>query len=241
MRVFRNDNCAWMVLAFAIAVAGCADDGMPAARGGGAAAISEMAAASGRTAEAGGEVATDSSKPAIRWLDDANALALADVMNGSQLAAADAELSAWHVDTIRAFAAEMAREHAALQHSIDSASDAMKITPVTPALAPLVRARMQAQVDSMYEHAGRAFDRAYLDEAVASHQLMHLYLARLSAAAENAGVQQVLTAAADTVASQIGRATALRTIVAAADSAAADSLAKRAARRAARVRGEANR
>lgn len=239
MRAFRIHNRLWFLLAVATAVAACADHGAPADSG--RAAASRSSTVRANSAEAGGEVAHDSAKAPIRWLDDANALALVNVMNGSQLAAADAELSTWHVDTIRAFAAEMAREHAALQRSLDSAAEAMKIAPVTPALAALVRARMQKQIDSIYAHGGRAFDRAYLDEAIASHQLMYLYLGRLSAVATNSGFQQLLTAASDSVRSQLRRASTLRAMIAAADSAAADSVAKREARRAAKLKAEANR
>jgi predicted outer membrane protein len=242
MRVHTANNRIRMLLAAAIlltaALGACADDDSSLARSD---AGSRPTVARPKISEAGGDVASDSAPPAVRWLDDANAVALFDVMNGRQLAAADAELSTWHVDTVRAFAAEMAREHSALQRSIDSAAAALALTPVTPALAALVRARMQAQIDSIYEHAGRGFDRAYLDQAVASHQLMHEYLLRLSAVAANPGLQDVLQAASDSVKSQLARAKALRAAFAAADSAAADSAAKRAARRAARLKGEGNR
>lgn len=239
MCVHRGENRRWILLALSVALAGCSDDGAPAAERG--AVTSGSSAVARTTAEAGGEVASDSTRPVVRWLDDANALALVNVMNGRQLAAADAELSTWHVDTVRAFAAELARGHAALQRSIDSAAEALKIMPVTPALAPLVRARMQAQIDSMYEHGGRAFDRAYVDQAVVSHRLMQQYLDRLSAAVTSSALHDVLTTASDTVKAQLRRATALRGVMAAADSAAADSAAKRAARRAARLNGATRR
>jgi predicted outer membrane protein len=238
MSAFRAENQLRLVLLLAIAAAGCGHDGARHAERGPA--VADLGV-SRRANEAGGEVASDSAKPALHWLDDANAVALVNLMNGRQLAAADAELSSWHVDTVRAFAAEMSREHSAMQRSIDSIAEALKLVPVTPALAPLVRARMQMQIDSMWQHAGRGFDRAYLDQAVSSHQLMLLYLSRLSAAAESPALQQVLAVASDSVQSQLKRATALRTAFAVADSAAADSAARRAARRAARLKGESGR
>lgn len=236
MRAHITDSHLRIVLALTIACTGCADRdaARPARRG---AAVTDSTSRR-TTTEAAGEVAPDSAKHAVRWLDDANVVALLNAMNGRQLAAADAELSSWHLETVRAFAAEMAREHAALQRSIDSATTALQIAPVSPALAALVRARMQGPIDSMWRHDGRAFDRAYLDQAISSHQLMYLYLSRLSTIAENQGLQQVLSAASDTVKSQLRRAMALRATFAPADSAAADSAAKRAARRAARLKAE---
>lgn len=192
------------------------------------------AAPSRATAEVGGEVAPDSSRPRVRWISDANVLAIAAAMHYKQLAAADAELSTWHVDTVRAFAAAMAREHSAMQRTIDSVAGALQLAPVTPALGTLVQLRMQRQIDSIYLHGGRAFDRAFLDQQIASHRLMYEYLVGLAAAAERPALQRVLTTAADSVRSQGARAAELRAFFAKQDSAAADSAAKRAARRAAR-------
>ena len=48
-----------------------------------------------------------------RQHNDANVLAIVTTMNQRQMAAADAELSTWHVDTVRAFAASMYREQLA--------------------------------------------------------------------------------------------------------------------------------
>lgn len=194
------------------------------------------AAPSSATTAVGGEVARDSARPAIRWINDANVLAIAAAMNYKQLAAADAELSTWHVDTVRAFAAEMAREHAAMQRTMDSIAGALQIEPVKPALGTLVQLRMQRQIDSIYMHGGRAFDRAFLDQQIASHRLMYDYLSRLAAVAEQPALQQVLTTVADSVRSQTARAVELRTMFAKQDSAAADSAAKAAARRAARLK-----
>lgn len=226
-------RCVVVALVAVVAsLAACADDRSAAysgqARDSGSLAPREIAA------EAGGEVARDSSEKPLRWLNDANALALASAMNGKELAAADAELSTWHVDTVRAFAAEMAREHSALQRSIDSAADAFRLVPAAPALGSLVQARMQRQLDSVYAHGGKAFDRAYVEQQVASHQLMHEYLVRLAAVAERPGVRDVLSTLADSVQSQMARATAMRVIFAKADSVAADSAAARAARAARR-------
>ncbi|HSQ29103.1 MAG TPA: DUF4142 domain-containing protein [Gemmatimonadaceae bacterium] len=193
------------------------------------------AAPSRATVEVGGDIARDSGRPPVRWINDANVLAIAAAMHNKQLAAADAELSTWHVDTVRAFAAAMAREHSAMRRTLDSSASALQIAPVAPALGALVQIRMQRQIDSIYMHDGRAFDRAFLDQQIASHRLMYEYLVRLAAVAERPALQQVLTTAADSVQSQTARAVELRTLFANQDSAAADSAAKRAARRAARL------
>ena len=190
-----------------------------------------------KTAEAAGEVARDSASPRdnIKWLNDANVVAMLTTMNQRQVAAADAELSTWHVDTVRAFAAAMYREHTALQHSIDSLVEAVHIVPVLPALGATIRTQMQAQIDTIYQHGGRGFDRAYVMQAVAGHQLMAQYLGQLSAVADAPAVSTLVGSLTTAVQSQIARANAMRSLFAVADSIAADSAQRAAQRRAARA------
>jgi putative membrane protein len=190
-----------------------------------------------KTAQAAGEVARDSAAPRdnIKWLNDANVLAMVTTMNQRQLAAADAELSTWHVDTVRAFAASMYREHTALQHSIDSLAEAVHIAPVLPALGTTIRGQMQAQIDTIYQHGGRGFDRAYVMQAVGGHQLMAQYLSQLSAVSDAPAVATLLGSLTTAVQSQIARANAMRALFAIADSVTADSVRRAEERRAARA------
>jgi predicted outer membrane protein len=190
-----------------------------------------------KTAQAAGDVARDSAGPRdnIKWLNDANVLAIVTTMNQRQLAAADAELSTWHVDTVRAFAASMYREHTALQHSIDSLAEAVHIAPVLPALGTTIRGQMQAQIDTIYQHGGRGFDRAYVMQAVGGHQLMAQYLSQLSAVSDAPAVATLLGSMTTAVQSQITRANAMRALFAIADSVTADSVRRAEERRAARA------
>jgi predicted outer membrane protein len=190
-----------------------------------------------KTAQAAGDVARDSAGPRdnIKWLNDAHVLAIVTTMNQRQLAAADAELSTWHVDTVRAFAASMYREHTALQHSIDSLAEAVHIAPVLPALGTTIRGQMQAQIDTIYQHGGRGFDRAYVMQAVGGHQLMAQYLSQLSAVSDAPAVATLLGSLTTAVQSQIARANAMRGLFAIADSVTADSVRRAEERRAARA------
>lgn len=228
-------NRSWSVVAaFAAvaAIAACSKESPP-----NKSAAATAAARQPRTTEAAGEVAKDSAAPRdnIKWLNDANVIAMLTTMNQRQVAAADAELSTWHVDTVRAFATSMYREHTALQHSIDSLVEVVKIAPVLPALGTTIRGQMQAQIDSIYLHGGRGFDRAYVMQAIAGHQLMAQYLSQLSAIAEAPAVSTLIGSMTTMVQSQIARANAMRAMFAAADSVTADSLRRVEERRAARA------
>jgi len=194
------------------------------------------------TSEFAGEVSIDSSgaRPTVRWLTDANVLSLLSMMNYKQIAAADVELESWHLDNVRAFASTMAREHAELQHSIDSLADRIDIAPITPALAQTISAKLQRQIDSLRRSSSRSLDRAYLAQQVASHELMAGYVADLTGVAERPEVRVLLGSIGDRVGNQLSRARALLASVVTADSvAAADSAAKDRARLAARRAREA--
>lgn len=204
-----------------------------------AAAVAAACSTSSRdTNEAAGDVATHSSLdtaatgPTVRWLNDANLLALLGVMNSRQIAAADVELEAWHVDSVRAFAASVAREHAELQHATDSVAERIHVVPIAPALAHVVSARMQSQIDTVRRTYGRALDRVFIREQVSSYQLMADYINEMAAVAERPEVQSLLSMARDRVAAQLTRARVLQAQVAMADSAAAaDSAAKLGSRK----------
>ena len=189
------------------------------------------------TREASGVVLADSaltrgdSTITVKWLSDANVLALFNTMNGRQLAAHDIMLSSWHSDTVRALATLLVRAHTAMQRSADSLAGALGIVPVAPALTVQIRTEFQAQIDSMLRSRGMALDRAFVREQIDSHQLMANYLEQLAAASPTADVRTWIDAANAQVASQLTEITTQQRALVVADSIVADSLAKRAAAR----------
>jgi predicted outer membrane protein len=174
------------------------------------------------TVESAGDVINDSSSTPRkeRWVTDNNVLALLSAMNSRQSAAADIELESWHLDAVRAFAASMAREDAELQHSIDSLASRLGLTPVAPALAKPWLSVMQAQIDSMRHSRASTLDRAFVQQQIASHQVMSDYIGQLAAVAERPDVRSFLATAAARVSSQLDRARALQTTLIAVDTAA---------------------
>src|SRR4029078_11211114 len=92
-------NRSWNVvaaLAVVTTIAACSKKSQPPKQSAAATAASRQP----RTAEAAGDVAKDSAAPHdnIKWLSDANVVAMLTAMNQRQVAAADAELSTWHID-----------------------------------------------------------------------------------------------------------------------------------------------
>jgi hypothetical protein len=184
--------------------------------------------------EAGGTLAADSlgvrhdSAITIRWLNDANVIALVKTMNDRQIAAADLVLSAWHLDSVRVAATALIRQHTALQRSADSIAAVLQIAPVAPALTDSVRAAFQVHIDSMTSHVGYALDRAYLEQQVSTHALMTDYLTQLATVAQAPELRAWLESVKKQLAGQVTLVQAQQTALAVADSVRADSIAKRA-------------
>lgn len=185
------------------------------------------------TTESAGETVADAAPPPEKWLSDANVFSLFGVLNGRTIAAADVELEGWHSETVRSFAAMIAREHAELQHSADSLSERVHIAPLAPALSGSLAAQMRAQVDTMTQlrPAGMSLDRAFVLEQIGSHRFMIEYTERLAAVAERPEIQGFLSSATTRLSTHLGRARALQATFAVADSVAAVDSARRAGRR----------
>ncbi|HEY4304243.1 MAG TPA: DUF4142 domain-containing protein [Gemmatimonadaceae bacterium] len=188
--------------------------------------------------EAAGRIAADSvasrdttASVSIRWLSDANVLALVSTMNGRQVAASQIEAAGARSDTMRALATSFGKEYADMQHSADSLAGVLRIAAVAPALNAHVYAEFQMQVDSMMGKGGSQLDRAYLNEQLSSGRLMADYLDQLSGATDTPELRTWLDAVNARVAAHTTRIQTQQRALVIADSVVADSLAKRAAAR----------
>ncbi len=185
------------------------------------------------TDSAPGEIAPPSAKPvAGKWLTDGSVVSLIGVLNEHEIAAADAEVQAWHSDSARAFAVSMIQDHEAMQHSIDSAARAAGVTPVMPALGLELQDSLKADLDRLKTIKGAPLDRAYLDGEVASHAMLVRYYEELAGVAEHSALAGALANAVATLQLHAHRAQLMRSTLAMVDSARqADSLAARQGRR----------
>lgn len=186
--------------------------------------------------EAGGTVApADSthrdSTVTVRWLSDANVLSLLGVMNKSEVALANAELQAWHSDTVRAYATGIARSFADLQHSVDSVGGRLKLAPVVPAVQDSLVAALQPHVDTVNASHGPQMDRVFIQQSVAMQQYVANYVSQLSSVAQDPEMQALVDDAQERVASQLASAKQVQAMFAVADSIRADSIAQKTAAR----------
>jgi hypothetical protein len=192
------------------------------------------------TAQAGGDVADSTTRnPDAAWITDGNALALLAVLNARQIAAANVELDAWHTDTIRSFAAAVAREHAELQHSADSLSARLHVVPVVSALDQQIDSAFRSRVDSLRGLRGAPLERAFAHEQVVAEQAIAEYADQLTGAVQAPEIRALMESAATDARSRLSRAQAFELTLVLADSiknaAVADSIAQAAERAAARA------
>ena len=167
----------------------------------------------------------------VRWLSDANVFSLLGVINGRQAALANAELQAWHSDTVRAFATGIAQSFAALQHSTDSLGTQLKIGPVVPAVQDSLVLALQPHIDTVNGSHGPQMDRMFVQQTIEMQQYLTDYVSQLSSVAQDPGLQALVDNAQERVASQLARAKQVQAMFAVADSIKADSLAQKAAAR----------
>jgi predicted outer membrane protein len=233
-----------LLVALGGAIGACADDSSAGQTSAGQVASSGTDTTRVRVGVASGDVASanraiaradsassgaDSASAATvtpKWITDANVLSLLSQMSAKQIAAASTELQAWSSDTVRAFAAAVAREHADLQHSIDSVAGRLRMTPVAPALAASIDSSLQAPMDSVAGLRGKALDRAFVRAQIARTQMMANYIDQFSSVVERPELQDLLMVAATRVGTELGRARTIQAMFTVADSAAADSAAK---------------
>lgn len=242
--VFQNHFCARrfrsaLIAAGAFAFVACAspDADHPPAKA--QAATRDTAV----VADVAGEVVSDDSSGMRNdqvWITDGNALALLGVMNTRQIAAADVELEAWHSDTVRAFAASVARDHAELQHSVDSLVQRIHVAPVVSALVQRVDTSFRRRVDSLRAVEGRPLELAFARQQVVAESAFATYADQLTGAATAPEVRAMMESAATRARAEADRARALQMSLMLADSikkaAVADSIARAEERRQRRAR-----
>src|ERR1043166_5133655 len=200
-----------------------------------------MADSGAAPTEAAGTVAlSDSahrdSAVTVEWLSDANIVSLLGVIDARQTALANAELQAWHSDTVRAFATGIAHTHAELQHTVDSVAAKLHLTAVAPAIQDSLIAVLQPPIDTVNGSHGPQMDRVFLRQATGANQYLANYLSQLATLTDTPELQALVQNAGTRVASNLARAKQISAMFVVADSIVADSLAQRAAARSARNR-----
>lgn len=89
------------------------------------------------------------------------------------VAAGKQALARSHNKTVRAFAQEMVRDHAAVNDKALALVKKLKVTPEDNATSQGLNKAAKAELDKLSKLSGAAFDRAYIDNEVAYHKTVN--------------------------------------------------------------------
>lgn len=141
----------------------------------------------------------------------ANVASLVGLTNASEIGAAKiAQDKATNAD-VKAFAKQMIAEHQAMQHGLDSLTQAKNLTP-TPPPAAAQKQQMADQMTATLNSTpkGAAFDKAYMDGQVQAHQQALNDLHGFSANAPDADLKTLIDGAIPKVQQHLDKAQQLQ-------------------------------
>jgi hypothetical protein len=167
-------------------------------------------------------------KNAIGWLTDSNVVALANQVNADVQSIPRLESQAWMKEALRVIAADLLRDHASLQYSIDSVAQARRIPAQLPAVAPELKAPYDSLLATQIGLPIAEREAQFIDMVIRTHERSIVDFGALAGNATDPDLRATLaTRAVLMEQTHIGRARLLANAITAADSARQDSLKTR--------------
>ena len=197
---------------------------LAAACGGGDKANTDTTAAT-----AGGDTTTLATTPAPAaggaTMTDPNIVAMVSASNAAEIAAGETAQRKATNAQVKSFAADMVREHRAMQKMADSLTQAntQLVAQARPA-ADSAQNAMRASSDSLTNAPrGAAFDRMYMAQQVASHQKTLQDLNNFQTMAQDQSLRTLVQGAIPKVQQHLDRARQIQTSLGGAGGAAGDT------------------
>ena len=156
--------------------------------------------------------ATPSGAAGMANMSDANILAVVSLANSNEIGGAKlAQTKATSAD-VKSFAAEMIKDHSAMQADADKLARQLNITPEAPPSAEQMKSEAKATSDSLKAAAkGKAFDTQYVNGEVREHESVLANLKQFEATTQNAQLKDLLGKAIPKVQQHLDRARQLQT------------------------------
>lgn len=143
-------------------------------------------------------------------MSDAQIVAQVSNANGKEIAAGRiAQEKARNAD-VKSFAADMVKDHTAMQGGVDSLVTAANITPKAAEPDTLQKALDDATKKLQDQAAGADFDRTYMDMMVSDHEATITLLNQAATAAQNADLRTLIQGAIPKVQAHLDRARQVR-------------------------------
>lgn len=159
---------ALALLPLALAACGGGDEG---AAGGDAGAVSETAdTGAAATMPVGGDTMAMGGAAAGGQLTDANVAAILSVADSGEIRPSQAAQQQAQNAQVREYAQMMVAEHGMLEDSLRALTGRLGVTPAPNAMSQQLRTQADSAMSALQGQSGAAFDRAYMQWMVASHQ-----------------------------------------------------------------------
>ena len=216
MQFTSRTTTRMLMLGAALAVTACGKKDDDAAAGAaGDSAVAGSATMGGDTSMAGGSMASTAG-PDLSNLSEPNIMSLIGMSNAGEIATSKAVQGKAKDANVKAYAADMIKEHTAMQGEADRLAKKLNVTPQPPAAADA----MQKTVDSVTTAlgggtgagatagaaAGADVDRQYMDFQVRAHQQTLDNLQRFQTQAQNAELKALIEKAIPKVQAHLQRA-----------------------------------
>ena len=108
-------------------------------------------------------------KNSVRWFSDSNLVSLASLVNNAPMALARTETQAWANEAVHGLAADMLRDHAAFQVSIDSLAGKLRLPSQRPAVADGMQASYDSAITPMTVLVTEQREAKFLDATLSLH------------------------------------------------------------------------
>lgn len=139
-------------------------------------------------------------------MSDADIATAIGVINGAEVQMAQiAEQRAQSAD-VKAYARDMAREHAALQRAVDSLAVAQSLTPQAGDFADEIQRQATMDQQRLEQLRGADFDSAYMNSQVVAHQQALDALNGMRSAVDDPSMQRAIDGAIPLVQTHLERA-----------------------------------
>lgn len=215
MQFTSRTTTRMLMLGAALAVTACGKKDDEAAGAAGDSAVAGSATMGGDTSMAGGSMASTAG-PDLSNLTEPNIMSLIGMSNAGEIATSKAVQGKAKDANVKAYAADMIKEHTAMQGEADKLATKLNVTPQPPAAADA----MQKMVDSVTTALGGGtgagattgaatgadVDRQYMDFQVRAHQQTLDNLQRFQTQAQNAELKALIEKAIPKVQAHLQRA-----------------------------------
>lgn len=191
--------------ALTITACGGRDD---AAAGAGDSAVAGSATMGGDTSMSGGSMgSTTGTAPAdAAALSDANIFSMIGMSNAGEIGTSKAVQGKVADASVKTFAADMVKEHTAMQGEADKLATKLNVTPQAPPQADAMQKTTDSVTTAHKSATGAALDRQYMTFQVQAHQSTLDNLQRFETQAQNAELKALIQKAIPKVQGHLQRA-----------------------------------